>query len=144
VEFAALEDKKLRSQLKDPNFIEAQTTALQIASLRRINTGSKVILLDRYGGQAESVAKELAKKGYSKVGGGPGSGVERTICEGWNCFPSGARCQVRWLRHRGGRLVRTGCWRCGRLLPDLGVLRATMRSLRLRGRLPRQLRRHLC
>ncbi|GIL47528.1 hypothetical protein Vafri_4328, partial [Volvox africanus] len=67
VEFAALEDKKLRSQLKDPSFIEAQTTALQIASLRRIGTGSKVILLDRYGPQAEAVARELAKKGYSRV-----------------------------------------------------------------------------
>ncbi|PNH01519.1 Calcium sensing receptor, chloroplastic [Tetrabaena socialis] len=67
VEFAALEDKKLRSQLKDPSFIEAQTTALQIASLRRIGTGSKVILLDRYGGVAEQVARELAKKGYSRT-----------------------------------------------------------------------------
>ncbi|KAG2494454.1 hypothetical protein HYH03_007506 [Edaphochlamys debaryana] len=67
VEFAALEDKKLRSQLKDPNFIEAQTTALQIAALRRLGTGTKIILLDRYGPLAEAVAKELAKKGYGRV-----------------------------------------------------------------------------
>jgi rhodanese-related sulfurtransferase len=73
VEFAALEDKKLRSQLKDPSFIEAQTTALQIASLRRIGTGSKVILLDRYGPLAQAVARELNRKGYNRVfvvGGG--------------------------------------------------------------------------
>ncbi|GLC44066.1 hypothetical protein PLESTB_000933000 [Pleodorina starrii] len=73
VEFAALEDKKLRSQLKNPQDIEAQTTALQIASLRRIGTSSKVILLDRYGPLADAVARELAKKGYSRVyivGGG--------------------------------------------------------------------------
>ncbi|KAG2451346.1 hypothetical protein HYH02_003950 [Chlamydomonas schloesseri] len=67
VEFAALEDKKLRSQLKNPQDIEAQTTALQIASLRRINSSTKVILLDRYGALAEAVARELAKKGYGKV-----------------------------------------------------------------------------
>lgn len=67
VEFAALEDKKLRSQLKNPQDIEAQTTALQIASLRRIGSSTKVVLLDRYGPQAEAVAKELSKKGYGKV-----------------------------------------------------------------------------
>ncbi|GFR43580.1 hypothetical protein Agub_g4677 [Astrephomene gubernaculifera] len=67
VEFAALEDKKLRSQLKDPGYIESQTTALQIAALRRINTASKIILLDRYGPNAEAVARELAKKGYGRV-----------------------------------------------------------------------------
>lgn len=42
VEFAALEDKRLRAQLKDPGFIEAQTTALQISSLKRISKGTKV------------------------------------------------------------------------------------------------------
>lgn len=67
VEFAALEDKRLRSQLKDPNFIEAQTTALQISSLKRIGKGTKVLLLDRYGNNATAVAKELAKKGYGQV-----------------------------------------------------------------------------
>ncbi len=67
VEFASLEDKKLRSQLKNPADIEAQTTALQIASLRRIGSNTKVILLDRYGPQAEAVARELSKKGYSRV-----------------------------------------------------------------------------
>ncbi|KAG2485889.1 hypothetical protein HYH03_015471 [Edaphochlamys debaryana] len=67
VEYAAMEDKRLRSQLKDPNLIEAQTTALQIAALRRIATGTKVILLDRYGPLAEAVAKELTKKGYRNV-----------------------------------------------------------------------------
>lgn len=42
VEYASLEDKRLRAQLKDPGFIEAQTTALQISSLKRISKGTKV------------------------------------------------------------------------------------------------------
>lgn len=67
VEYAALEDKKLRGQLKDAGFIEAQTTALQVASLKRISKGSKIVLLDRYGPVAEGIARELAKKGFGKV-----------------------------------------------------------------------------
>lgn len=48
-------------------------TALQIAALKKINKGSKVVLLDRYGPAARIVAKELGRKGYGKVyviGGG--------------------------------------------------------------------------
>lgn len=67
VEYAVTEDRKLRGQLRDPSGIEAQVTALQIASLKRASTGTKIILLDRYGGQARTVAKELSRKGFGKV-----------------------------------------------------------------------------
>jgi hypothetical protein len=67
VEYAATEDKRLRGQLRDPAAIEAQVTALQIAALKRIGRGSKVILLDRYGGAAKTVAKELARRGFGRV-----------------------------------------------------------------------------
>lgn len=67
VEFAVTEDKKLRNALRDPNSIEAAVTSMQIASLKRVNKGTKVILLDRYGNTATTVAKELASKGFSKV-----------------------------------------------------------------------------
>ncbi|KAL6747088.1 hypothetical protein V8C86DRAFT_2920968 [Haematococcus lacustris] len=67
VEYANTEDKRLRGQLRDPNSIEAQITALQVSALKRINKGTKVVLLDRYGPAARTVAKELGRKGYTKV-----------------------------------------------------------------------------
>jgi hypothetical protein len=39
----------------------------QIAALKRIGRGSKVLLLDRNGGTAKTVAKELTKQGFRKV-----------------------------------------------------------------------------
>lgn len=73
VEYAITEDRKLRGQLKDPNYIEATVTALQIAALKKVNKGTKIILLDRYGSSSQTIAKELGKKGFGKVfviGGG--------------------------------------------------------------------------
>lgn len=45
----------------------AQTTALQIASLKKVSKSTKIILMDRNGGNARAVAKELSKKGYKSV-----------------------------------------------------------------------------
>lgn len=67
VEFAFTEDRKLRGQLRDPGAIEAQVTALQIAALKRIGRGSKVILLDRFGNVSKAVAKELSRRGFGRV-----------------------------------------------------------------------------
>lgn len=67
VEYAFTEDKKLRGQLRDANAIEAQITALQIASLKKIGRGSKIVLLDRYGSASKAVAKELARRGFGRV-----------------------------------------------------------------------------
>lgn len=67
VEFAFTEDRKLRGQLRDAGAIEAQVTALQIAALKRIGRGSKVILLDRFGNVSKAVAKELSRRGFGRV-----------------------------------------------------------------------------
>ncbi len=44
-----------------------RAVGLQIASLKRIGKGTRVVLLDRYGGSAATVARELTRKGYGKV-----------------------------------------------------------------------------
>jgi len=67
VEYAFTEDRKLRGQLRDPGAIEAQVTALQIAALKRLGRGSKVLLLDRFGNVSKAVAKELARRGFGRV-----------------------------------------------------------------------------
>ncbi len=67
VEFAITTDKKLRGQLRDAGSMESQITALQIASLRKVNKGTKVLLLDKNASVAKSVAKDLARKGYGSV-----------------------------------------------------------------------------
>ncbi len=40
---------------------------LQVAALKKVGKGTKLVLLDRYGPAARTVAKELSRKGYSKV-----------------------------------------------------------------------------
>jgi shikimate 5-dehydrogenase len=67
VEFAVTEDKKLRGQLRDVAGIESQITALQIAALKRVSKSTKVLVLDKNGSTARSVAKDLARKGYGNV-----------------------------------------------------------------------------
>lgn len=44
-----------------------QVTALQIAALKRIGRGSKVLLLDRFGNTSKQVAKELSRRGFGRV-----------------------------------------------------------------------------
>lgn len=67
VELAVTEDRKLRGQLKNPNGIETQVTAIQIAALKGIGKGTRIFVLDRYGNVAASLAKELSSKGFGKV-----------------------------------------------------------------------------
>ncbi|KAI8472055.1 MAG: hypothetical protein J3K34DRAFT_415554 [Monoraphidium minutum] len=67
VEFATIDDRKLRGSLRDVSYIETQVTALQIASLKRLGRGTKVMLLDRNGSTAKAVAKELAKRGFGRA-----------------------------------------------------------------------------
>lgn len=39
----------------------------QIASLKRLGRGTRIMLLDRYGSTAKTVAKELARRGFGRV-----------------------------------------------------------------------------
>lgn len=40
---------------------------LSIAALKKVSKGTRILLLDRNGGQAKSIAKALAKKGFKRV-----------------------------------------------------------------------------
>ena len=44
-----------------------QVTALQIAALKRLGKGNKILLLDRSGGAAKAVARALAERGFGRV-----------------------------------------------------------------------------
>lgn len=44
-----------------------QVTALQIASLRKVNRRSSILLLDKSGTTSKAIAKELRKKGFKRV-----------------------------------------------------------------------------
>ena len=67
VELAVTEDRRLRGQLRNAGAIENQVTAMQIAALKRIGRGTRVVLLDRNGGSAKDVARELGRKGFGRV-----------------------------------------------------------------------------
>lgn len=42
-------------------------TVLQIAALKKVKKSSRILLLDKNGGQAKDIARELAARGYKKV-----------------------------------------------------------------------------
>ena len=44
-----------------------QVTALQIASLKKVNKRSQIMLLDKNGSTSRVIAKELARKGFKKI-----------------------------------------------------------------------------
>ncbi|KAI3428061.1 hypothetical protein D9Q98_006445 [Chlorella vulgaris] len=67
LEYAAINDRRVRGQLRNATDLEVNVTALQIASLKRLGPGNKVLLLDRNGGNAKNVAKALAARGFGKV-----------------------------------------------------------------------------
>jgi hypothetical protein len=45
----------------------AQMTVLQIAALKKVKKGTRVLILDKNGGVAKAVARGLNGKGYKKV-----------------------------------------------------------------------------
>ncbi|KAL3132062.1 hypothetical protein ABBQ32_008676 [Trebouxia sp. C0010 RCD-2024] len=67
VEYAEIEDRKVRNQLQNVSAIERQVTALQIASLKKVNKRSQILLLDKNGSTSKVIAKELARKGFKKI-----------------------------------------------------------------------------
>ena len=42
-------------------------TVLSIAALKKVSRGTRILLLDRNGGQSKVIAKALSKKGFKKV-----------------------------------------------------------------------------
>lgn len=67
LEYASIDDRKVRSQLRDISKLELKITGMQIAALKRLSKGSPIFILDRNGGTAKAVAREIAARGYGKV-----------------------------------------------------------------------------
>jgi rhodanese-related sulfurtransferase len=67
LEFATIEDRKVRGQLRDIGRLEIMITAMQIAALKRLNKGAPLYLMDKNGSVAKAVARELSNRGFSKV-----------------------------------------------------------------------------
>ncbi|DBA85578.1 hypothetical protein WJX79_010531 [Trebouxia sp. C0005] len=67
VEYAEIEDRKVRGQLQNVGAIERQVTALQIASLKKVNKRTQILLLDKNGSTSKAIAKELSRKGFRKI-----------------------------------------------------------------------------
>jgi len=44
-----------------------QVTALQIASLKKVNKRTQILLLDKNGSTSKVIAKELSRKGFRKI-----------------------------------------------------------------------------
>lgn len=44
-----------------------QVTVLEIASLKRVGKGTKILLLDSNGGTSKRIAKELSRRGFRNV-----------------------------------------------------------------------------
>jgi hypothetical protein len=85
-----------------------QVTALQIAALKRLGKGSKVLLLDRYGNASKTVARELARRGFGRVYVVAGAGFNSAALRVWCC-------------RRAGRAV---CASCSSLTAHPSVLHA--------------------
>ena len=67
LEYASIEDRKIRGLLRDVSTLELKITALQIAALKRLSKSSPIYLMDRNGGMAKAVARELAGRGFKNV-----------------------------------------------------------------------------
>ncbi|DBA67880.1 hypothetical protein WJX79_004261 [Trebouxia sp. C0005] len=67
VEYAEIVDRKVQGQLQNVGAIERQVTALQIASLKKVNKRTQILLLDKNGSTSKAIAKELSRKGFRKI-----------------------------------------------------------------------------
>ncbi|KAL4433891.1 hypothetical protein ABPG75_000332 [Micractinium tetrahymenae] len=67
LEFVAVEDSKLYSRLRNATEVEAESTAIQIAALKSLDKSMTLYIMDNSGSVARSVAKELAKRGFSRT-----------------------------------------------------------------------------
>ncbi|CAM6088173.1 unnamed protein product [Calypogeia fissa] len=55
---------KLKSQLRNSRKVEGEVVAIKIAALKRLNKGSKIILIDESGDIAKTVARALKSQGF--------------------------------------------------------------------------------
>ncbi|PSC73044.1 NADPH:quinone reductase isoform A [Micractinium conductrix] len=67
LEFVAVNDSKLRSRLRNAAEVEAESTAIQVAALKNLSKGSAVYMLDSNGTVSRGVARELSRRGFSRV-----------------------------------------------------------------------------
>lgn len=67
LEYASMDDRRLRGQLRDVAALELQVTVLELSSLKKIGKGSSLLLLDRNGSASKAVAKELTRLGFRKA-----------------------------------------------------------------------------
>lgn len=67
LEYASIDDRKVRGQLRDISKLELKITGMQIAALKRLSKGAPIFILDRNGGTAKAVAREIADRGFGKV-----------------------------------------------------------------------------
>nr|AEQ59234.1 extracellular calcium sensing receptor [Taxus chinensis] len=56
---------KLRSLLRKFKQVEAEVTSLKISYLKRLNKGSRIVIMDSYGDVAKIVAKSLTSLGFT-------------------------------------------------------------------------------
>jgi len=66
LEYASVADRRVRGQLRNASDIELKVTAMQVAALKKIGKGTTIFLMDRNGGNAKAVARELSNKGFKK------------------------------------------------------------------------------
>jgi hypothetical protein len=45
----------------------AQVTVLSIAALKKVGKGTRILLMDRYGGLSKAIARDLNRKGFKKA-----------------------------------------------------------------------------
>ncbi|KAK9866513.1 hypothetical protein WJX84_008419 [Apatococcus fuscideae] len=67
LEFANVDNRSTRGQLRNVNAVERTMTVLQIAALKKVGKGTTVLLMDKNGGGAKAIAKELSGRGFRKV-----------------------------------------------------------------------------
>lgn len=88
LEFVAVEDSRLYSRLRNASEVEAESTAIQIAALKKLDKSMTLYIMDNNGSTARSVAKELAKRGFSRtfvVAGGAQAWIAAKLrTKGWS------------------------------------------------------------
>jgi rhodanese-related sulfurtransferase len=58
---------KIKSQLRNSSKVEAEVVAIKIAALKKLNKGSKIVLIDESGKIAKTVARTLKSQGFKNT-----------------------------------------------------------------------------